>query len=214
MTDLYKILGLTEDCSSDEIKKAYKKLSQKYHPDKNDNSEESKEKFQAIKESYEVLKDPERRHKYDQFGDTEHKIDNTETLIINELSDMFLKIFIKNDFSKNVDYKSTISKNMQAEEAGIDSKNIELEIHIVKLEKLKGVMTSKKEDNIFDIFLEGRIDSLRKVCSDLKARKDFLISCFKFLDDYENIETTKETKIFVDPNFPGVDFSKLKTRFV
>ena len=66
--DYYKILGVSKTASQDEIKKAYRKLAVKYHPDKNQGDQASEEKFKEISEAYEVLKDPEKRSKYDEMG--------------------------------------------------------------------------------------------------------------------------------------------------
>lgn len=66
--DYYKILGLSKNATEDDIKKAYKKLALKYHPDKN-KSPEAEEKFKEIAEAYEVLSDKKKRDVYDQFGE-------------------------------------------------------------------------------------------------------------------------------------------------
>lgn len=71
--DYYKVLGLPNTATQDDIKKAYRKLARKYHPDVNPNAEEAKKSFQQINEANEVLSDPEKRKKYDQYGkDWEH----------------------------------------------------------------------------------------------------------------------------------------------
>ncbi|MGJ1431724.1 DnaJ C-terminal domain-containing protein [Sphingobacterium spiritivorum] len=67
--DYYNILGLDKSASQDDIKKAYRKLARKYHPDLNPNDETAKQKFQEINEANEVLTDPEKRKKYDQYGE-------------------------------------------------------------------------------------------------------------------------------------------------
>ncbi|TJZ61265.1 J domain-containing protein [Sphingobacterium olei] len=67
--DYYNVLGLDKSASQDDIKKAYRKLARKYHPDLNPNDEEAKKKFQEINEANEVLTDPEKRKKYDQYGE-------------------------------------------------------------------------------------------------------------------------------------------------
>jgi len=66
--DYYKILGVSKNASADEIKKAYRKLAVKYHPDKNPENKEAETRFKEISEAYEVLRDPEKRKKYDQLG--------------------------------------------------------------------------------------------------------------------------------------------------
>ena len=67
--DYYHVLGLDKSATQDDIKKAYRKLARKYHPDLNPNDEEAKKKFQEINEANEVLTDPEKRQKYDQYGE-------------------------------------------------------------------------------------------------------------------------------------------------
>ncbi|NGX84114.1 J domain-containing protein [Aequorivita sp. KMM 9714] len=66
--DYYKILGLTKSASEADIKKAYRKLARKYHPDLNPNDKSAEQKFKQINEANEVLSDPEKRKKYDQYG--------------------------------------------------------------------------------------------------------------------------------------------------
>jgi molecular chaperone DnaJ len=66
--DFYEILGVAKNSSEDEIKKAYRKLAMKYHPDRNPDSKESEEKFKEVKEAYEMLTNPEKREAYDRYG--------------------------------------------------------------------------------------------------------------------------------------------------
>lgn len=66
--DYYKILGVAKNASAEDIKKAYRKLARKYHPDVNPNNKEAQKKFQEINEANEVLSDPGKRKKYDQYG--------------------------------------------------------------------------------------------------------------------------------------------------
>src|SRR5215510_47673 len=66
--DYYKVLGLDKNATQEEIKKAYRKLARQYHPDLNPNDKEAHKKFQQINEANEVLSDPEKRKKYDQYG--------------------------------------------------------------------------------------------------------------------------------------------------
>ncbi len=66
--DFYEILGVTKNANEEEIKKAYRKLAIKYHPDKNPDDKAAEEKFKEAAEAYEVLSDPEKRQRYNQFG--------------------------------------------------------------------------------------------------------------------------------------------------
>lgn len=69
--DYYQVLGIDKKASPDDIKKAYRKLALKWHPDKNPNNKAAEEKFKKISEAYAVLSDTEKRQQYDQFGSTD-----------------------------------------------------------------------------------------------------------------------------------------------
>ncbi len=66
--DYYKVLGINKKATENEIKKAYRKMARKYHPDLNPNDKEAEHKFKEINEANEVLSNPENRKKYDKYG--------------------------------------------------------------------------------------------------------------------------------------------------
>ncbi len=66
--DYYKTLGVSKNSSQDDIRNAFRKLARQYHPDANEGNKQAEEKFKDINEAYQVLSDPEKRKKYDQFG--------------------------------------------------------------------------------------------------------------------------------------------------
>ena len=90
MADFYQTLGLQRGASEEEIKKAYRKQAMTYHPDRNNGAKEAEEKFKAITEAYDVLRDPNKRALYDRYGEAGlrggaagfHHVDLTEALSI------------------------------------------------------------------------------------------------------------------------------------
>jgi DnaJ-class molecular chaperone len=67
--DLYKVLGVARDVEADALKKAYRKLARRHHPDVNPGDKASEDKFKEISEAYDVLSDPTKRRNYDEFGE-------------------------------------------------------------------------------------------------------------------------------------------------
>ena len=90
MADFYSVLGVERAASDDDIKKAYRKLAMTYHPDRNGGSKEAEERFKAITEAYDVLRDPQKRAAYDRYGEAGlrggsggyHHVDLSEALSI------------------------------------------------------------------------------------------------------------------------------------
>ena len=75
--DYYKTLGVERGASAEELKRAYRKLAMKFHPDRNQGDKTSEEKFKKINEAYEVLKDPQKRSRYDQLGESYNRWQQT-----------------------------------------------------------------------------------------------------------------------------------------
>ncbi|MDD9950241.1 MAG: DnaJ domain-containing protein [Zetaproteobacteria bacterium] len=81
MSDYYEVLGVTKGASVDEVKRAYRKLAMKYHPDRNAGDTAAEEKFKKISEAYAVLSDPEKKKQYDTFGSADfHQRYSTEDI--------------------------------------------------------------------------------------------------------------------------------------
>ena len=66
--DYYEVLGVSRDASAEDIKKAYRKMALKYHPDRNPGDAAAEEKFKEAAEAYDVLSNPDKKARYDQFG--------------------------------------------------------------------------------------------------------------------------------------------------
>ena len=98
--DYYDVLGINKSASKEDIKKAYRKLALKYHPDKNKGDKSSEEKFKEASEAYHVLSDEKRKANYDQFGHAAFQGAGGEAkvlviLIFHHLFQIFLKIFLE-----------------------------------------------------------------------------------------------------------------------
>ncbi len=92
--DYYEILGVSRTASSDEIKKAYRKLAMQYHPDRNPDNKEAEEKFKEATEAYEVLGDADKKQRYDRFGHEGMRSGDTHTYTnVNDIFSNFGDIF-------------------------------------------------------------------------------------------------------------------------
>ena len=91
--DYYQVLSLSKNASQDEIKKAYRKLAFKYHPDRNKGDKAKEEKFKEASEAYQVLSDPKKRSQYDRFGQTSFSNQGAGFQNVNDIFDAFQDIF-------------------------------------------------------------------------------------------------------------------------
>jgi curved DNA-binding protein len=125
--DYYKILGVNKDTTPDDIKKAFRKLALKYHPDKNPGDKSAEEKFKEINEAYAVLSDPEKRRQYDTIGSSEFQSRFSQEEIFRNFDfgdifrdfglgsgDVFNRIFYGGRAGKNVSFDDTIGQFFKA----------------------------------------------------------------------------------------------------
>jgi molecular chaperone DnaJ len=94
--DYYEVLGVPKGASADEIKKAYRRLALKFHPDKNPNDKDAESKFKECAEAYEVLSDPQKKQKYDQFGHDGLRgsgVHDYSHMNVQDISDIFGDLF-------------------------------------------------------------------------------------------------------------------------
>ncbi|MFA6635490.1 MAG: molecular chaperone DnaJ [Candidatus Omnitrophota bacterium] len=93
MADYYELLGVGRDVSGDDLKKAYRKLALKYHPDKNPGSKEAEDKFKELSHAYEILSDPEKRSRYDRFGEAGFQHGGSGGFDFHDPGDIFREVF-------------------------------------------------------------------------------------------------------------------------
>lgn len=133
MEDLYQILGVAHDASQTDIKKAYRKLVMQYHPDNNKDNPEAETTFKKINAAYEVLSDPEKRARYDQFGSAEGggQFDGFGGMNVGDLfGDLFAQVF-----GGGMGFGGQ-SRNPNAPQQG---SSIELQIEVTLLDAAQGV---------------------------------------------------------------------------
>ncbi len=103
-SDYYKILGVDKKASADEIKKAYRKLAMKYHPDRNKDNPEAETKFKEVGEAYAVLSDPEKRSQYDNFGSAgfRQRFSQEDIYRGSDISDILKEMGLGGDFFSRI----------------------------------------------------------------------------------------------------------------
>lgn len=130
--DYYKILGVNESSSADEIKKAFRGLAKKYHPDTNNGNEEAAKKFQEINEAYSVLSDETKKSKYD----TERKYGRTS----------------QTGFEENSNFQQKQRKAQEANPfSGFSSKNFKMDFGDMMFDEIqKNKVKKQKQDSGID----------------------------------------------------------------
>ena len=154
MKDLYDILGVNKSADSNQIKKAYRKLALKYHPDRNShNKEDAEKKFKEVSESYEILSNNEKKEIYDKFGYDAVK----EGVKMHHSNDIFENIF-NNMNERNQRERLNVKEVIEIElEDAYYGKNIKKSIKYKRIKITNiGVRISEEKENI-EIFIEKGI---------------------------------------------------------
>jgi len=124
--DLYNILGISKSASPDEVKKAYRSLARRWHPDKNPDDGQAAARFKDINEAYRTLSDPEKRRRYDRLGPlyTEDGRPPKPEDVNEVVSNVFNNIFGRNRSQKGEDLRYTVSLTLEEVATGVDKEVI------------------------------------------------------------------------------------------
>jgi molecular chaperone DnaJ len=135
--DYYELLGVARNVAPEELKKAYRKLAVKYHPDKNPGNKEAEEKFKEISHAYEILSDPQKRSRYDQFGESAFQFNGAGAGGFHDPFDLFREVFGGGGFGDILgDIFGFGSQNRGGPRRGRD---LEYSLKIDFMEAVKGV---------------------------------------------------------------------------
>lgn len=136
--DYYAILGVKQDATQDEIKRAYRRMAMKYHPDKNPNNPEAEAMFKLCAEAYEVLSDPEKRQQYDHYEHPKVKVKGSATSSKPDFNSLFT------DWLKDIDFSNVNLKKDMSPPFTRYSKSVETKV-------VKTRLWRDKESNSIDV---------------------------------------------------------------
>ena len=146
--DYYKILEIDKNSTPDEIRKAYKKLAFKYHPDKNpENTEDSEKKFKEISEAYSILSDPSKKSDYDAFGRTEFQSFNYNNFDVFTFFHEFFKNNNDEEFEKEFEkFTNNVNNNNKKPKNDVERRYEEIGRRI-RIMNMENGFDKKKYEN-------------------------------------------------------------------
>ena len=202
MTDLYHILGIKRTASSAQIRKAYRKLAAKFHPDANPGDDSVIEKYHAVVHAYEVLSDPVRRKQYDETGDVSRPqpIDNE---LMSVIAPAIVTVLQGCHSPMGPDPKRT-DLVVRVRDL-VKSELTQVERHMAELEKARKIlgdvsgrfMIESSDDNLLQMVVESQINGVEQERERTRQRLDLLTRVMNYL---------KLVKYKLEPGF-GVNVS-------
>lgn len=203
--DLYEILGIGHDATKEEIKKAYRKLALKYHPDHNPGNQEAEEKFKEVNMAYEVLSDPDKKKEYDETGNYDGE-DNVRKAAIDHLRSMMAQA-VKQDnemsrissFGSLYESDNTLMKKIMRalakQKADTNSSIVEARKTIKHLEEKKKKVrmkdNAKHSFNIFESTVDVLINNSKAYVAQAEGQLEMLNIATELASDYEDVTTEK-----------------------
>lgn len=198
-TNLYDVLGVNKDASKDEIKKAYRNLSKKYHPDTKPDDPKAKEKFEEITVAYKILSDERKKARYDATGEIEEHTFNQK--LQSYLGQTFMQFVetVRNPKIENVieqffDHTVKIQNNLEQGKKKVKSK-------IERTEEISKRITTTNEDDCIKSMLNEKINILKRDLVLIDEEVEFMEKVLEFLQMYDyEVDVDQNIKNFTDSN--------------
>jgi curved DNA-binding protein CbpA len=182
--NLYQILNVQPTASQEEIKKAYRRLAMKHHPDRNHGNKEASTEMQDIQRAYDVLGDPERRKRYDETGATEDG-PSPEKTAKEELAKLFISLANSQD-ADTFDFKKGASSGAKDIMRKIESQIQDLRRNLKNTEKARKRLKRKTEGEPFLLqVLDAHARQTREKIAYNEQNMEVVGIMLKMLDDYE-----------------------------
>ena len=180
MTDLYDVLGVKPTASQDEIRKAYKSQAGKCHPDKNQDDPEATVKFQALQKAYGVLKDPEKRKRYDETG-AEEDVPSLDESANSCIAQIYLELAERSNFEPK-DYLLEVTKATQnsLRQCMSDKKQIDLQY-----DRLQYLIENTTADEAMLIHLNRKLHEIKHKKAHADEATTVMNRALELLDGYK-----------------------------
>ena len=178
MSDLYEVLGVKRDATQEQIKKAYKKLASKYHPDKNPDDPKATTMFQSIQEAYEILSDDEKRKRYDQTGEVNEQPTKFD-MAIKMLFDLYMHNVEKNNY-KRKNYLKIVKRDLKTalQACEMDIKQVQ-----EKIRKFQYIIDHTSSGDLLDESFKIRMLPLRQFELFCLDGKDIILEALDIVDN-------------------------------
>lgn len=182
MADYYETLGVPKNATADEIKRAYRKLAPKWHPDRS-TEPNAKEGFQQIQEAYEVLKDAEKRAHYDETGERKSSEDPIDVNARSLLAAAFDKVLNQGEDCNVIE---TVRENMHVDICQMQAAVIRTKDQISKLEKMRRLVKAKGPIDLWRGLIDQKIQTAQSFMQRLEMQLKVGKRLGEMLNDYEN----------------------------